>query len=211
MIARLLLLVFSMAGVGVAGGDSAVNDQSIQYTTLVSFAGTAEEPEWHAINDNVMGGRSQGRPTVSDGLLHFTGTLSLENNGGFASVRGRGETYDLGGAGGLMLRVKGDGRTYQMRIYTSARYRGSRIGYGKAFATRAGEWIEVAVPFGELEPIYRGRTLDGPAFDPSDIQELGFLLADKHPGDFALTVDWIKVARTGDPLQTTAEDGSLEK
>jgi monofunctional biosynthetic peptidoglycan transglycosylase len=188
-----------------------VSDQPADTETLVDFSSTEGEPEWHAINDNVMGGRSQGGPEISDGVLHFTGCISLENNGGFSSVRGRGQSYNLSGASGLMLRVKGDGRTYQVRLYTGARHQGSRIGYGKAFATRPGEWIEVAVPFDELDPVYRGRKLDGPAFDPSDIQELGFLLADKSEGDFALAVDWINVDWGPDPVQRSIDERSSDK
>ncbi|MBS3804381.1 MAG: CIA30 family protein [Oleiphilaceae bacterium] len=188
-----------------------MNSQSTQHPTLLDFSDTADEPEWQAINDNVMGGQSQGEPAIRDGMLHFTGAISLENNGGFSSVRGRGHSYDLSGASGLILRVKGDGRTYQLRLYTSAQHQGSRIGYSKAFPTQAGEWIEVAVPFAGLEPVYRGRRLAGPGFDPSDIQELGFLLADKRPGEFELTVDWIKVAGPGALAQNPVEPRRSEK
>ncbi len=42
---------------------------------------------WRAINDGVMGGISAGRMVGIDYGLSFEGELSLENNGGFASVR----------------------------------------------------------------------------------------------------------------------------
>ena len=91
---------------------------------MLEFSGAAGEPPWVAVNDAVMGGLSQGGATISDGLLQFSGTVSLANNGGFSSVRAAGRRYDLAGATGLVLRLKGDGRSYQLRLATDARFRG---------------------------------------------------------------------------------------
>jgi hypothetical protein len=55
---------------------------------LLDFAGPEAAQQWQAVNDGVMGGVSDGRFKITDaGTLEFSGTLSLENNGGFASVR----------------------------------------------------------------------------------------------------------------------------
>ena len=70
---------------------------------------------WRTVNDGVMGGVSQGQMVAIDSGLRFQGRLSLENNGGFASTR-RLFGGDLAGAGGVRLRVKGDGRRYQFRV-----------------------------------------------------------------------------------------------
>ena len=44
--------------------------------------------EWRIINDVVMGGVSKSSMKLgSDGSAKFSGTLSPDNNGGFASVR----------------------------------------------------------------------------------------------------------------------------
>lgn len=57
---------------------------------LLSFAAPEAAQQWQAVNDGVMGGVSDGRFKITaDGTLEFFGTLSLENNGGFASVRTR--------------------------------------------------------------------------------------------------------------------------
>ena len=66
---------------------------------------------WMAVNDGVMGGVSRSRPEVSSrDTLVFTGNLSLENNGGFASVRHVSEPFELDQGAGVLLRVKGDGK-----------------------------------------------------------------------------------------------------
>ena len=103
--------------------------------TLFDFSGTADEPAWNAVNDGVMGGVSRGGAKLIDGSLHFRGVLSLENNGGFSSIRSGGPTRDLSAAKAIVLRVKGDGRTYRLQLATNAEFRRSRISYQTAFPT----------------------------------------------------------------------------
>jgi NADH dehydrogenase [ubiquinone] 1 alpha subcomplex assembly factor 1 len=56
--------------------------------TLFDFTGADVAKDWQTVNDGVMGGDSQGKFKIIDKkTLEFFGTLSLENNGGFASVR----------------------------------------------------------------------------------------------------------------------------
>lgn len=162
--------------------------------TLMTFSGAADEPAWVGVNDGVMGGVSQGGAKIAGGQLHFSGTLSLENNGGFSSVRTTGRVYDLSGAKALLLRVRGDGRTYQLRLATDARVRRSAVSYRADFPTTAGTWTEVRIPFDTLVPTYRGDRLDGPPLDRSRVEEVGLLIGDGREGAFALTVDWINVA-----------------
>lgn len=176
-------LAMTLLGITAASADE---------RTLMNFDDPESGPEWTAVNDGVMGGLSEGDAVVRDGLLHFTGKLSLENNGGFSSVRVN-EEFDLGGTEAIMLRVKGDGRTYQVRLSTDAMHRGSRIAYQAEFPTTAGEWTEVRVPFASTVPSHHGNLLDGPPLDLSGIRELGILIGDKRPGPFELKVDWIKV------------------
>lgn len=160
---------------------------------LMHFNGSATEPRWVAVNDGVMGGLSQGGPEIREGHLRFRGELSLANNGGFSSVRTVGQVFDMSGATSVVLRVRGDGRPYQLRLATAARFRGMAVSWGGEFTTQAGQWTEVRVALAALVPTVRGVRLDGPALDPADVEEIGLLIADKQEGPFALDVDWIGV------------------
>ncbi len=151
---------------------------------------------WLVVNDDVMGGISRSRIAAEEGVLQFRGDLSLANNGGFASIRSRGiGSLDLAGAAALQLRVRGDGRTYQLRAYSDARFRGREVAYVGDFDTVAGEWIEVSIPIAGMPPRFRGMDLRGPALESADISGLGVMLADKREGSFALEIDWIGGAR----------------
>ena len=160
--------------------------------TLMEFTQPSDKTLWIAVNDGVMGGLSQGGAKIDSGVLHFSGTLSLENNGGFSSIRTTGSGFDLSTAKCMVLRIKGDGRTYQLRLSTNARFRDSRISYGAEFATQADTWMEVRIDFSTLKPRYRGTKLDGPPLDLSKVEEIGLLIGDKRAGDFLLQVDWMK-------------------
>ncbi|MFY8215955.1 MAG: CIA30 family protein [Chthoniobacterales bacterium] len=178
--------ILAFAGIAVADGE--------RRTVMdLQFDGAVGEPAWVAQNDDVMGGVSTGGAVVADGVLVFTGSLSLENNGGFAQVEIRNLGTDLSGKEGMKLRVRGDGRTYQLRVATNARYRGSRIAYRAEFPTVAGDWTTVFVRFTDLEPSHHGDVLDGPPIDLSQVEEMGFLIGDRRAGPFALEVDWMTV------------------
>jgi monofunctional biosynthetic peptidoglycan transglycosylase len=159
----------------------------------LKFDGDVTEPKWTAQNDDVMGGVSKGGAVVTDGLLVFAGSLSLENNGGFAQVRIQNLGCDLSGKTGVKLRVMGDGRVYQLRLATNARHRGSRIAYSVEFPTTRDKWTEVEVKFADLKPSHHGDALDGPPANLSQVEEMSFLIADKREGSFSLKVDWMKV------------------
>jgi len=148
---------------------------------------------WQTVLDGVMGGLSTGRIAEGEGgTLRFTGALSLENNGGFSQIRTAIPEGTFAGTIGLTLRVKGDGRTYQCDI-RSSRLRLMAGGYQQTFKTKAGEWIEVEIPFDQcVANSFGQRIRNAPALDPASIESVGITLADKREGPFAIEVDWIR-------------------
>jgi monofunctional biosynthetic peptidoglycan transglycosylase len=169
-----------------------VNTKANSGYTLVDFSATSPAPEWYAVNDGVMGGESRGGPAIVDGQLIFSGQISLENNGGFSSVKSSGHQFNVSAFHSLRLRVKGDGRNYQLRLYTDARYGQSPIAYTAEFPTLAGEWTEPVILISQLSPHFRGRALSGPPLDVEHVEAIGLLLGDKRAGAFELRVEWIR-------------------
>jgi NADH dehydrogenase [ubiquinone] 1 alpha subcomplex assembly factor 1 len=190
---RLLALILtSLLAGSTTAALAALNTPPTSAVTLFEFSSSANEPAWFAVNDGVMGGVSRGGAKLIDGSLHFRGVLSLENNGGFSSIRSGGPARDLSAAKTIVLRVKGDGRTYRLQLSTDAEFRRSRISYQAEFSTKKGEWTEVTVPLATLIPQFRGQKLSGPPLDRTRIEEIGLSLSDGNPGAFALEVDWIR-------------------
>jgi monofunctional biosynthetic peptidoglycan transglycosylase len=174
---------------------SVVLGQEPEMKTIVDF----EDPDavrWRIVNDGVMGGVSSSDLELTENqTVMFTGSLSLENNGGFASVRATFPSLDLSGYEGVLLRVKGDGRTYQLRFRTSNNFDG--VAYSSEFGTEAGEWSEIRLPLSGFKPTFRGRVPRGAGpFDSSRIRQMTFLIGDKREGPFELEIDWVKAYRS---------------
>lgn len=84
--------------------------------TITDFtdAQTEADRSWRSVDDDVMGGVSEGGFSVTaENTGIFSGETSLENNGGFSSVRRAVDNSDFANAEAVKLRVKGDGRQYQ--------------------------------------------------------------------------------------------------
>ena len=160
---------------------------------LLDFAGPDTAQKWQAVNDGVMGGISDGRFRITEEkTLEFFGTLSLENNGGFASVRTKPTEFDIKAGDTIVARVKGDGREYVLNLYTKSRR--MAFSYRAPLPTTKDEWTEVSVPLADFIPTAFGRRVQGMGpIEPSQINGLGFMLADKKPGQFKLEVGWVKV------------------
>ena len=158
---------------------------------LVDFS-NADGDAWLMVNDGVMGGISRSEfGCTENGTGLFTGQLSLEFNGGFASMRTALRDGNLADHAGIEIRVRGDGRTYQLRLRTNNRYDG--VSYRALFETRDGEWTTVIIPFPEFQPTFRGRILrDVQPLDTARVEQLGFMLADKTPGPFAVEIAFVR-------------------
>ena len=170
---------------------------SADFRTLIDFDSEARG-EWHAVNDGVMGGRSSGSLRLSgDGTGVFEGDLSLENDGGFASVRTEIPEGTLSGLSRLLLRVRGDGRRYQLRLRMSSTLGG--IAYVSSFDTAPGAWRVVEAPAGAFEPSFRGeRPGDAPPLRFPNVRQIGLMLVDGQEGPFRLEIDWIGADRGGE-------------
>ncbi len=157
---------------------------------LVDFDDADEVATWTTINDPVMGGLSTSRIRFGNGGLVFSGSISLENNGGFASARGP-QDPDIGrrAAGARLLRVRavGDGKTYLLRVGTA----GQPWSYVQRFSTEAAAQQIYDLPVEDFRAV--GMRLEpAPAapqtLDPSSISQISFYILDKQQGPFELTV-----------------------
>lgn len=157
---------------------------------LFDFNKNISVNEWRIVDDVVMGGNSSGTFRLNeDGHGMFSGDISLENNGGFSSVRYRFPRKDIGYHSKVVLRVKGDGKNYQFRVKDkSDRY----YSYVTSFAT-SGEWEEIEIDLEKMYPSFRGRRLNQSNFSSSFIEEIVFLIGNKKKESFRLLIDSISL------------------
>jgi len=150
---------------------------------LFDFAKNKDTGKWMVVNDGVMGGLSKGTFTAGEnGTAEFKGTISLENNGGFSSVRCSTGKIDVEGFTTLELHLKGDGKKYQVRIQENSSDYWSYIYY---FQT-SGAWETIKIPLAEMYPSFRGRKLNLPNYSGKTMVELIFLIGNSKAESFNL-------------------------
>ena len=190
LIAGVALLIMSF------GGTSVIARADTTDVVLVAFDDPAAVAGWTTINDPVMGGLSTSTVTFGDGGLVFSGTISLDNNGGFASTRGPqdpGIGQRATGATALAVRARGDGKTYVMKLDSA----GQPWSYIQRFSTAPGVWRSYEMPIGGFQAV--GMRLD-PApqapqsLDPSTVSRVSIYILDKQQGPFELTVSAINAS-----------------
>ncbi len=179
-------LIFGLLLMTVPGSPTnAADSDSGHGLLLTDFSPDSADLGWYVVNDNVMGGRSEGDFDETTGELYFSGRTNTRG-GGFSSIRTQPLRLDLSQHSGIRLRVKGDGRRYTWRLSTTARWRGREISYWADFETVAGEWRTVDVPFSSFVPKFRGYQLDGPTLDTKEITGMGLMIYDNLDGPFEL-------------------------
>ena len=157
---------------------------------LFDFNKSSPIDSWRIIDDVVMGGRSNGSFEINkDGHGKFSGDISLENNGGFSSIRHQFETKDTSKFSKFIIHIKGDGKTYQFRVKRS---KGDYATYNYEFKSTT-NWASIEIPFTEMNPVYRGRNLNQPNFDGSQMEEIAFLIGNKKEESFELLIDKIEL------------------
>lgn len=158
---------------------------------------------WGAVDDVVMGGVSESNIQFVEDTALFAGNVSTANSGGFASVRTKNfaPPFNLSGYQGVKLRVRGDGKRYKFLMRTETQWDG--VAYSYSFDTQANTWIDVTIPFSDLIPVFRAKSLkDSPTIDASKICSFQIMLSKFEydgglnpnftPGGFALQVESIK-------------------
>lgn len=153
-------------------------------TTIFDFTQLDNEQKsiyqniWGALDDVVMGGVSNSSLQITADTALFTGNVSIANSGGFASVRTRNftPTLDLSKYQGIKLKVKGDGQRYKIFLRTESTWDG--IGYAFAFNTVADTWLDIYIPFQDLVPVFRAKTVkECPSIDTQKICSLQLMLS----------------------------------
>ncbi len=148
------------------------------------------ENQWRIVNDGVMGGLSSSNAIVKDDKIIFSGNVSLENNGGFASLRSPVKDYNFSEFTGLELKLKTDGKLYSISMKETSYFTG--YFYTKNFETKKDEWIVVQIPFDQLKLYYFGKETNSSKKIPlNNIKEISLLIGDKQEGDFKAEIDYI--------------------
>jgi len=159
--------------------------------TFANFTDQKVRSQWSITNDDVMGGVSTSKISAGeDKVLIFSGEVSLENNGGFASLRSPIDDYDFSDYEGFMLKVKSDGKTYSLSFRQTKYFSG--YNYNQKFITNKDNWQVVKLPFKDFIFKYYGKEVSNS--EPprkSEVKQISILISDKQQGPFKIEIEWI--------------------
>ena len=162
----------------------------ISQLMIFDFDESSDLTKWRIVDDVVMGGISRSEIAISkNGNGVFTGHVSLENNGGFSSLRHQFSNLNVSSYSKFIIRIKGDGKNYQFRVKSKLNEYHS---YKYEFSTNK-NWQTIEIPFTELKATFRGRLLNMPSYSNTVLEEVGFLISNKKEEDFQLEIDFIKL------------------
>jgi NADH dehydrogenase [ubiquinone] 1 alpha subcomplex assembly factor 1 len=132
------------------------------------------------VNDGVMGGVSQsGLRQDVDGMF-FEGQVSLENNGGFASMRSSAKFPQETQL--IELLAKGDGKRYKLVLRTEL---APRVTYVADFIAEP-TWKTYRFNLSQFKSTFRGRDINAPTLSFSDVIEFGILISNRQEGSFVI-------------------------
>lgn len=155
---------------------------------IFDFSKDVDISSWRVVDDVVMGGVSRGNFKINEkGNGLYFGTVSLENNGGFSSLRFRFDKINVSKYSKVVLKIKGDGKNYRFRLKDKFR---NYYSYIQVFSTSK-DWQLVEINLSEMYPAFRGRKLNMDNFSSESIEEIAFLIGNKKAQSFQLEIDEI--------------------
>ncbi len=161
---------------------------TMQTATIFEFNKKADISNWSVVDDVVMGGRSSGNFYLdNEGHGIFEGRVSLENNGGFSSVRYDFDKMSTKDFSKVIIKVKGDGKSYQFRVKSKS---SDYYSYITSFETSK-DWETIELKLSDMVPAFRGRNLDMPNYDKVSIEEVAFLIGNNKAQTFKLEIESI--------------------
>ncbi|WP_321515562.1 CIA30 family protein [Marinifilum fragile] len=161
---------------------------NVDTKVLSDFTNGSNLTDWYIVNDVVMGGRSDSGIFLNlDSCAVFKGYVSLENNGGFAMVKHVFDPIKIDSRSKIVMKIKGDGKRYQVRLKSKTSQAHSHINY----FTTTGDWQVIEIPFKDFYASFRGRRLSYPNFNADQLSEVAFLIGNKKAEEFQLKIKWI--------------------
>jgi hypothetical protein len=140
------------------------------------------------VNDGVMGGISQSTLRQDTQGMYFEGLVSLENNGGFASMRSSAQFP--AGTQMLELLAKGDGKQYKLVLRTAI---APRVTYAAEFIAEP-TWQAYRFQLNQFKATFRGQDVQAPTLSFSDVIEFGILISNSQAGSFTIQLKTLQSA-----------------
>lgn len=163
---------------------------NIKEQSKIDF-GAEKNNTWAVINDVVMGGRSLGKVNFENNSMHFKGSISLENNGGFSSLKSPFSTFNLSAQKRVEIRYRSSEIPMAITMEVSRAW--YETYYRHALPSTEGEWKTLKLSLNDFQGQSVGRKT-GTMLGKNELERiirLGFINEGKGPGEFDFEVDYL--------------------
>ena len=158
----------------------------------IDFGKTKEGVDWWVVNDGVMGGLSKGRKELTENSILFEGVISLDNNGGFSSLRCSLSHKDLTQYDEIEIRYRSTGISKALTFSVDRRW--YIPNYRISLEGTSGNWKTMIIRLSDFKKHYLGKSLNESLKKEKikDIIRMGIITNEKKYGNFEFEVDYIE-------------------
>jgi len=158
---------------------------------IFDFGRNNDSDNWVIINDAVMGGLSTSQVIEDSTSYIFSGDVSLDNNGGFASLRSPRDIYNLEAFTVMTIRYKSTDRDFAVVLESHNQY---YMPYHKQICkSNTDGWSTSEFLLTEFKEYRLGEETGNVIKSKSlrEIRRFGIVINDKAAGPFRIEVDYI--------------------
>tara|TARA_B110000003_G_scaffold274490_1_gene314589 strand:+ start:11120 stop:11665 length:546 start_codon:yes stop_codon:yes gene_type:complete len=161
-------------------------------TFHIDFGEEKKGHYWKVINDGVMGGISKGSKELTKNSMLYKGKVSLDNNGGFSSLRRSFSDKDISMFNEIEIRYRSVGISLAFTIAVSQRW--YIPNYKISLDGTSSEWTTTTIKLSDLRKHYIGKPMNEMLKKETlkEIVRIGFITDEKKYGNFEFEIDFIK-------------------
>ena len=168
--------------------------QSFGQSSIIDFGNSAEKnQEWKLLSDNIMGGVTKSKIEYTNNSVLLSGNISLDNYGGFSSIKTKYKSVDLSKYNGIKIKFKSTNQKFAFTLEDNQDW--TQPNYKREFSSKKDDtWEEVIIYFKDFQEIVIGETTGNMMKSKSlkNIVRMGIMTYEKKEGPFNLEVDYIE-------------------
>jgi hypothetical protein len=168
--------------------------QSFGQSSIIDFGNSAEKnQEWILLSDNIMGGVTKSKIEYTNNSVLLSGNISLDNYGGFSSIKTKYKSVDLSKYIGIKIKFKSTNQKFAFTLEDNQNW--TQPNYKREFYPKKDNtWEEVVIYFKDFQEIVIGEPTGNMMKSKSlkYIVRMGIMTYEKKEGPFSLEVDYVE-------------------
>jgi len=168
--------------------------KSFAQPSLIDFGNSTEKnQEWLLLSDNIMGGVTKSKIEYTSNSVLLSGDISLDNYGGFASMKTKYKSVDLSKYIGIKIKFKSTNQKFAFTLEDNQNW--TQPNYKREFSSKKDDtWEEVTIYFKDFQEIVIGAPTGNMMKLKSlkNIVRMGIMTYEKKEGPFSLEVDYLE-------------------